>query len=88
MQKNNDIFDEIFNDSPFEHLVKILPNVAPQALYNTLERFFAEYASMSLLIEDNALDSKLLEYTHDSRIDSAKQDLAIKMMSDILSQGD
>lgn len=88
MQKNNDIFDEIFSDSPLEHLVKILPNLPPQALQNALEQLFAEYATLNLIIEDNALEGKIREYLGDSRIQSAKQDLSLRIMSEILSQGD
>lgn len=91
MQENkiqNDIFNEIFSDSPLEHLVKILPQLSPSALQNALDSLFAEYSAMSLIIEDNALEGKMREYLDDSRIANAKQDLAIRAMSEILSQGD
>lgn len=86
MQKSNDIFDELFNSDPIEHLVKILQNAAPQAIQNTLEQFLSEYAAMSNLLEKNGLESSLIEEL--SSVGTQKQDLAIRLMSDILSQGD
>lgn len=86
MQKSNDIFDELFNSDPMEHLIKILQHAPPQAIQNTLEQFLSEYAAMSNLLEKNGLESSLIEEI--SNIGTQKQDLAIRLMSDILSQGD
>lgn len=90
MQKNNDIFDEIFKSSPLEHLIKILPNLSPSALQNALEAIFAEYAIMERVIENENLGEKVreLNQTRDSAIDSRKQDLALRLMHEVLSQGD
>ena len=90
MQKNNDIFDEIFESSPLEHLIKILPNLSPSALQNALEAIFAEYAIMERVIENENLGDKVREQNlvRDSAIDSRKQDLALRLMHEVLSQGD
>ena len=90
MQKNNDIFDEIFESSPLEHLIKILPQLSPSALQNVLEAIFAEYAIMERVIENENLGDKVreLNQTRDSTIDSRKQDLALRLMHEVLSQGD
>lgn len=90
MQKNNDIFDEIFESSPLEHLIKILPQLSPSALQNALEAIFAEYAIMERVIENENLGDKVreLNQTRDSAIDSRKQDLALRLMHEVLSQGD
>ena len=90
MQKNNDIFDEIFESSPLEHLIKILPNLSPSALQSALEAIFAEYAIMERVIENENLGDKVreLNQTRDSAIDSRKQDLALRLMHEVLSQGD
>lgn len=92
MQKNNDIFDEIFESSPLEHLIKILPNLSPSALQSALETIFAEYAIMERVIENENLGDKVREsmrnLRQDSSIDSRKQDLALRLMHEVLSQGD
>ncbi|MGX2981781.1 DUF2018 family protein [Helicobacter sp. 23-1045] len=90
MQKNNDIFDEIFESSPLEHLIKILPQLSPSALQTALEAIFAEYAIMERVIENENLGEKVreLNQTRDSAIDSRKQDLALRLMHEVLSQGD
>ena len=90
MQKNNDIFDEIFESSPLEHLIKILPQLSPNALQSALEAIFAEYAIMERVIENENLGEKVreLNLTRDSAIDSRKQDLALRLMHEVLSQGD
>ena len=90
MQKNNDIFDEIFESSPLEHLIKILPQLSPSALQTALEAIFAEYAIMERVIENENLGKKVreLNLTRDSAIDSRKQDLALRLMHEVLSQGD
>ena len=90
MQKNNDIFDEIFETSPLEHLIKILPQLSPSALQTALEAIFAEYAIMERVIENENLGEKVreLNQTRDSAIDSRKQDLALRLMHEVLSQGD
>ena len=90
MQKNNDIFDEIFESSPLEHLIKILPQLSPSALQTALEAIFAEYAIMERVIENENLGDKVreLNQTRDSAIDSRKQDLALRLMHEVLSQGD
>ena len=90
MQKNNDIFDEIFESSPLEHLIKILPQLSPSALQSALEAIFAEYAIMERVIENENLGEKVreLNLTRDSAIDSRKQDLALRLMHEVLSQGD
>ena len=90
MQKNNDIFDEIFESSPLEHLIKILPQLSPSALQTALETIFAEYAIMERVIENENLGEKVreLNQTRDSAIDSRKQDLALRLMHEVLSQGD
>ena len=87
-EMQNDIFDEMFSDSPLEHLVKILPQLSPSALQNALDSLFAEYSAMNLIIEDSALEGKMREYLDDLRIADAKQDLALRVMSEVLSQGD
>lgn len=84
--KNNDVFDELFNSDPVEHLVKILQNASPRAIQNTLERFLSEYAAMSMVLEKHSLESNLNEELFN--ITTQKQDLAIRLMSDVLSQGD
>lgn len=90
MQKNNDIFDEIFESSPLEHLIKILPQLSPSALQTALEVIFAEYAIMERVIENENLGDKVREQNlvRDSAIDSRKQDLALRLMHEVLSQGD
>ena len=90
MQKNNDIFDEIFESSPLEHLIKILPQLSPSALQTALEAIFAEYAIMERVIENENLGDKVreLNQVRDSAIDSRKQDLALRLMHEVLSQGD
>ncbi|MGX3010748.1 DUF2018 family protein [Helicobacter sp. 23-1044] len=90
MQKNNDIFDEIFESSPLEHLIKILPQLSPSALQTALEAIFAEYAIMERVIENENLGEKVRELNQmrDSAIDSRKQDLALRLMHEVLSQGD
>ena len=90
MQKNNDIFEESFETSPLEHLIKILPQLSPSALQTALEAIFAEYAIMERVIENENLGEKVREQNlvRDSAIDSRKQDLALRLMHEVLSQGD
>ncbi|RDU64818.1 DUF2018 family protein [Helicobacter sp. MIT 14-3879] len=83
-----DIFDELFSSEPMEHLVKILQNASPRAIQNTLDVFFSEYAALSILVEENNLEDKILESKSNDKVKTFKQDLAIRLMSDILSQGD
>ncbi len=90
MEKNNDIFDEIFDSSPMEHLIRILPQLSPSALQNALEGLFSEYAIMERVIENENLDEKVreLNQVRDSALDSRSQDLALRIMHEVLSQGD
>lgn len=92
MQKNNDIFDEMFSATPLEHFIKILPQLSPSALQTTLEALFAEYAIMEKIIEDNNLGDevrqKLRELRNDSAIVARGQDLSIRIMHEVLSNGD
>lgn len=92
MQKNNDIFDEMFSATPLEHFIKILPQLSPSALQVALETLFAEYAIMEKIIEDNNLGDevrqKLRELHNDSAIVARGQDLSIRIMHEVLSNGD
>lgn len=90
MKKNNDIFDEIFDSSPMEHLIRILPQLSPSALQNALEGLFSEYAIMERVIENENLGEKVreLNQVRDSALDSRSQDLALRIMHEVLSQGD
>ncbi len=88
MKKNNDIFDEIFDSSPMEHLIRILPQLSPSALQNALEGLFSEYAIMERVIENENLGDKVREIVRDSALDSRSQDLALRIMHEVLSQGD
>lgn len=92
MQKNNDIFDDIFNSTPLEHLIKILPQLSPSALQGALESLFSEYAIMEKAIEDKNLGDyvreSLRELRNNSSIEIRRQDLAIRIMHEVLSQGD
>ncbi len=88
MEKNNDIFDEIFDSSPMEHLIRILPQLSPSALQNALEGLFSEYAIMERVIENENLGEKVREIVRDSALDSRSQDLALRIMHEVLSQGD
>lgn len=88
MEKNNDIFDEIFDSSPMEHLIRILPQLSPSALQNALEGLFSEYAIMERVIENENLGDKVREIVRDSALDSRSQDLALRIMHEVLSQGD
>lgn len=88
MEKNNDIFDEIFDSSPMEHLIRILPQLSPSALQNALEGLFSEYAIMERVIENENLGDKVREIVRDSALDSRLQDLALRIMHEVLSQGD
>lgn len=90
MEKNNDIFDEIFDSSPMEHLIRILPQLSPSALQNALEGLFSEYAIMERVIENENLGEKVreLNQVRDSALDSRSQDLALRIMHEVLSQGD
>lgn len=84
--KDNDMFDELFDSDPVEHLVKILQNASLQAIQNALEQFLSEYAAMSMVLEKHCLESSVSEALFD--VTTQKQDLAIRLMTDILSQGD
>ena len=92
MQKNNDIFDEMFSATPLEHFIKILPQLSPSALQTALEQLFAEYAIMEKILEDKDLGDEvrqnLRELRDDSAIGARGQDLAIRIMHEVLSQGD
>lgn len=90
MKKNNDIFDEIFDSSPMEHLIRILPQLSPSALQNALEGLFSEYAIMERVIENENLGEKVreLNQVRDFALDSRLQDLALRIMHEVLSQGD
>lgn len=88
MEKNNDIFDEIFDSSPMEHLIRILPQLSPSALQNALDGLFSEYAIMERVIENENLGEKVREIVRDSALDSRLQDLALRIMHEVLSQGD
>lgn len=90
MEKNNDIFDEIFDSSPMEHLIRILPQLSQSALQNALEGLFSEYAIMERVIENENLGDKVreLNQVRDSVLDSRSQDLALRIMHEVLSQGD
>lgn len=92
MQKNNDIFDEMFSATPLEHFIKILPQLSPSALQSALEAVFAEYAIMESVIEERdlgeAVRESLRKLRNDSAINARTQDLAIRIMHEVLSQGD
>ena len=92
MQKNNDIFDEMFSATPLEHFIKILPQLSPSALQTALESLFTEYAIMESVIEERDLGEAVREMTQKFHADSAlagrKQDLAIRIMHEVLSNGD
>lgn len=85
-----DIFDELLSGNPTEHLASILRNAPLQAIQNSLETFFSEYAILNAIIEENELESKIPEFKNKLKDDmeNLKQDLSIRLMSDILSQGD
>lgn len=85
-----DIFDDIFDSKPSEHLVKILQNAAPSAIENALNQFFNEYAILHAMIEENGLTEQIPDYKNKlkNELESLRQDISIRLMSDILSQGD
>lgn len=79
--------DDIFDGEPIEHLVKILQNASPQAIRNSIENLFGEYAILNLAIEEGLTDNiDNIKTNYRDQIKVAKQDLAIRLMSDILSQ--
>ena len=77
---------DIFGGNPLEHLVKILQNASPQAIQNALEGFFGDYAILEIAIEEGINNASDIKHRYEDRIGIAKQDLAIRLMSDILSQ--
>ncbi len=75
--------DNLFGGEPMEHLVKILQHASPQAIENSLTELFNEYALLHHIVENHGL---LNEMNCLNNIKNAKEDLAIRLMSDILSQ--
>lgn len=78
--------DDLFGGDPMEHLVKILQNASPQAIQNAMEQLFCDYAILEIAIEEGLSKDSGIDSTHKDKIKITKQDLAIKLMSDILSQ--
>lgn len=79
--------DDMFEGEPLEHLVKILQNASPQAIRNTFEALFEEHAILSIALEQNLTENaKEIKANYKDEIQLAKQDLAIRLMADILSQ--
>ncbi|RAX53061.1 hypothetical protein CCY99_06760 [Helicobacter sp. 16-1353] len=79
--------DDIFDGEPIEHLVKILQNGSPQAIKNSIEALFSEYAILELIAEKGLSDEiSDIKINYKDHIEVAKQDLAIRLMSNILSQ--
>lgn len=86
MEKITDFGDDIFAGEPIEHLVKILQNASPQAIRNTLEVVLNEYAILNLAVENQSYDIDHIKAQYKDHIQAEKQDLIIRLMSDILSQ--
>lgn len=85
----NDTFDSLLEGDPFEHLIKILQHVSPKSLGNVLGSFFEEHVLINLELEKHGINiDDLLKKKHDYKdeIHQGKNDLAINMMSSILSQ--
>lgn len=82
-----DNIDELFASNPMEHLVKILQNASPQAITNALDVLFEEYSILNLAIEEQLkYDTKKIKNIYEKDILISKSDLAIRLMTDILSQ--
>lgn len=79
-------FDDIFSGDPVEHLVKILQNASPQAIQNAIEGLFCDYAILEIAVEEGISKDNDIRSAYKDRINTAKYDLAIRLMSDILSQ--
>lgn len=79
-------FDDMFSGDPIEHLVKILQNASPQAIQNAIEGLFCDYAILEIAVEEGIKKDSDIRVNYKDKINIAKQDLAIKLMSDILSQ--
>lgn len=82
-------FDDLFEGDPFEHLIKILQNSSSKSLNNSINKLFEEYIIFSLFLEESGIciDEILSKKNiYKNKIDSEKINLAIKFMSDILSQ--
>lgn len=78
---------DIFDGEPIEHLIKILQNAAPTAIRNTMEALFEEHAILNLALEKRLnMSANEIKAHYKAEIESAKQDLAIRVMSEILSQ--
>lgn len=77
---------DIFDGDPLEHLVKILQNASPQAIQNTFEGFLNDYAILEIAVEEGISKDSDIKYEYKERINTTKQDLAIRLMSEILSQ--
>lgn len=76
----------LFDGEPLEHLVKILPNASPRAILNALSALFGEYAALNIALERGLGDFASVEREFGEEIKKAKQDLALRLMSEILSQ--
>lgn len=82
-----DNIDELFASNPMEHLVKILQNASPQAITNALDVLFEEYSILNLAIEEQLkYDAKKIKNIYEKDILISKNDLVIRLMTDILSQ--
>lgn len=85
----NSEFDDLLEGDPFEHLIKILQHSSPKALSNALSTFFEEYTLISLELEKhniNINDLLKMKNEYKNEIKQGKNDLAINLMSSILSQ--
>ena len=77
---------DIFDGDVIEHLVRILQNASPQAVQNTIEGFLSDYAILEIAQEEGINNDIDIKCNHKDKINSIKQDLAIRLMSEILSQ--
>lgn len=77
---------DIFDGDIIEHLVKILQNASPQAIKNSLEGFLNDYAILEIAAEEGLKKDSEMKSSYKDRINTIKQDLAIRLMSEILSQ--
>lgn len=86
----NNVLDyagDIFGDDPIEHLVKILQNASPMAVRNAIDSLFKDYSILEIAIENSLeMDADAILKNYQDKITLSKQDLAIKLMSEILSQ--
>ena len=85
----NEMFDDLLEGDPFEHLIKILQHASPKALNNALNAFFEEYILFSLELEKHGIsidDLLKVKHIYKNELHQGKNDLAINLMSNILSQ--